>query len=238
MKNLGGHTNPRLGGWNLPPEVQQTPKFYRVMRKLCQIFIGRFWQVRVFGRHHEPTEGGVLLVCNHQSFLDPMLATMALRRPGNYMARDTLFRNRYFCKLIESVGTFPVRRGSADMGAMKEAMRRLRGGGTLLLFPEGTRTRDGRIGPLLPGMSILARKAAKWTVPVVIDGAFEGWPRSQKFPGLSNVSIVYGKPISSDEIRKLPPHEWIDGLRDEMIRMQTDLRIRMGRKPFDYDKKG
>ena len=77
--------------------------YYRFCRFWCQWFCLLFFRVRVFGRQNIPDRGGVLLVCNHQSFFDPVLVTMALHREGNYMARDTLFRNPWFRVLIKSL---------------------------------------------------------------------------------------------------------------------------------------
>ena len=126
-----------------------------------------------------PATGGVLLVSNHQSFVDPVLTTMALHREGNYMARDSLFSNPWFGRLIGYLNAFPVRRGTADLAAIKESMRRLRQGRVLLLFPEGTRTPNGRIQPLLPGMFAIAKKTGVPIVPVFVDGMFQAWPRHQ-----------------------------------------------------------
>jgi len=125
---------------------------YRICRFICQWFCTLCFKARVHGVHRVPTAGGTLLVCNHQSFLDPVLATMALHREGNYMARDTLFHHSFFRRLIEYLNAFPIRRQSADLRAIKESLRRLKRGCVLVLFPEGTRTPDGRIGPLLPGL--------------------------------------------------------------------------------------
>ncbi len=205
------------------------------MRRGCQIVCSVLWQQRVFNRHYEPASGGVVYISNHQSFLDPILVTNTLRRPGNYMARETLFKNPYFRHLIESVNTFPIHRGRADMGAIKEAMRRLKQNRTIVIFPEGTRTRDGRIGEFLPGMAVLSQRAAQWTVPVLIDGAFEVWPRTQLLPSPGQIFVRYGRPIHRDQARKYSPREFAEHVRRELIAMQTDLRRRMGRKELKYD---
>ena len=193
------------------------------------------WRQRTFNRHYEPATGGVVYISNHQSFLDPMLVTDTLLRPGNYMARETLFRKPWFRALIESVNTFRVRRGNADIGAMKEAIRRLRNNRTIVIFPEGTRTYDGRIGTFLPGVALLSQRAAQWTVPVLIDGAFEAWPRTQRLPNFSQIYIQYGPAIHRDQARKFKPKEFVEHVRQKMITMQTDLRRRIGRKEFKYD---
>jgi 1-acyl-sn-glycerol-3-phosphate acyltransferase len=228
------HPNPRLRSLRLPGEIQQPSLYYRFARRCCQLSMTALFQQRVYHRHREPTTGGVLYVANHQSFLDPVLVTNTLRRPGNYMARDSLFRHPLFGRLIESLNAFPIRRGTADTAALKEAMRRLRTGRCVVVFPEGTRTRDGRIGPFLPGIAVLAQRAADWTVPVLIDGAYEAWPRSQALPRPGRIAIEYGRPMPQDQTRRLTPQELVDRLRTELLALQADLRRRMGRPTICY----
>ena len=196
------------------------------------------WNIRVCNRHFEPACGPVVYISNHQSFLDPMLVAFALRRPMNYMARDSLFRFPIFKWMIETVNAFPVRRGTADIGALKEAMRRLKTGGQAVVFAEGTRTRDGRIGEFLPGVAMLSRRVAKWTVPVLIDGAFDVWPRHQPLPGRGNIVVQYAAPISQAQARSMKATEFVAGVREQLIQMQKDVRGRYGRPEIDYDRAG
>ena len=236
MNDTTSYPNPRLCRWRFEPGVQTPSLYYRFMRWAARMFFSMIWKCRVFGRRTEPVSGGVVLICNHQSFFDPMLASFSLRRPCNFMARDSLFTIPGFRQLIESLYTFPIRRASADIGALKEAIRRLKAGRTLLIFPEGTRTPDVRIGPFLPGMAVLSQRAAEWTVPVVIDGAFDIWPRFQLLPTLGLQAVVqYGRPIHRDEARQYSPQEFVEHVRQALITMQTDLRRRLGRKELKYD---
>ena len=119
--------------------------------------------------------------------------------------------------------------------ALKEAMRRLKAGGQVAVFAEGTRTRDGRIGQLLPGMAALSQRVAEWTVPVLIDGAFEAWPRSQPLPLPGNIVVQYAPPIPRDEARKLKPRDLMDRIRRTLIATQADVRRRAGRPALAYD---
>lgn len=238
MTDHRSHPNPRLRSFRLPGEIQQPSLYYRFARRCCQLSCISLFQQRVYARHREPTEGGVLYVANHQSFLDPVLVTNVLRRPGNYMARDSLFRHPLFGRLIESLNAFPIRRGTADTAALKEAMRRLKQGRCVVVFPEGTRTRDGRIGPFLPGIAILAQRAADWTVPVVIDGAYEAWPRWRALPGRGHIVVEYGTPVPKDLARRKSPEELVGDLRRELIGLQADVRRRVGRPPLCYDAEG
>jgi 1-acyl-sn-glycerol-3-phosphate acyltransferase len=166
-----------------------------------------------------------------------MLMSFALRRPMSYMARDSLFHFAPFKKSIELLNAFPVRRGTADLGALKEAMRRLKAGGQVVVFAEGTRTLDGHIQPFLPGMAMLSHRAAEWTIPVVIDGAYEAWPRTQLLPSPGGSIIVqYAPPIHRDQARRDTPEQFVNRVRDILIDMQADLRRRVGRPELRYDR--
>jgi cytidylate kinase len=230
------YPNPRLRRWRLPPGASGPNLLYRIARGFLQVTCSALWQTRIFNRRFEPASGAVVYICNHQSFLDPIVISMALRRPMNYMARDTLFHLPGFGQLIAALYAFPVRRGTADSAALKEAMRRVEAGGQVVVFAEGTRTRDGRIGKLLPGVALLARRARAITVPVIVDGAYESWPRWQLLPMPGQISVQYGRPISAQEARDMSSDEYLLRVRNELIAIQTSLRLRLGRPPLDYSK--
>jgi len=234
LSRLASYPNPLLRGWRFAEGVPTANSLYRFLRALLRVGMCMLWKVRVFNRHYEPTSGSAVYICNHQSFLDPMLMSFALFRPMNYMARDTLFRLPLFKQLITSLNAFPVRRNTADTGALKEAMRRLKKGGQLVVFPEGTRTRDGQIGPFLPGVTLLCQKAADWTIPVLIDGAFEAWPRTQTLPSPGNIIVQYARPISREQVGRMSPKALTASVRDTLIGMQSEVRRRVGRPALEY----
>ncbi|MBN2445385.1 MAG: 1-acyl-sn-glycerol-3-phosphate acyltransferase, partial [Phycisphaerae bacterium] len=98
---------------------------YRVSRDICQVVYAGLLRGRVFGVRHVPLDGGVLLVSNHQSFLDPMLVTLALPRECSYMARETLFKGGLATRILKTYNAFEIKRGTADLRGIKEALRRL-----------------------------------------------------------------------------------------------------------------
>ncbi|GMU22423.1 MAG: hypothetical protein AMXMBFR13_25090 [Phycisphaerae bacterium] len=208
--------------------------YYRCCRFVCQWTTTLLLKARVFGLHHVPDSGGVLLVCNHQSFLDPVLVTMALPREGNYMARDSLFCNRFFRLLIESLNAYPVKRNAADIGAIKESMRRLKQGRVVVLFPEGTRTLDGRIGPMLPGLGAIARKAGVPVVPTLIEGVFQAWPRDRKLPRPGDVVIEYDRPITPEEYAGLSPEQLLERIRERLLAMQHRWHSRVPSRRLEW----
>jgi 1-acyl-sn-glycerol-3-phosphate acyltransferase len=235
VKAPTSYPNPLLAGLWLPAGTPTPNPIYRLMRALLRVTVTAWLKVRVFDRRYEPAAGSAVYICNHQSYMDPILMAYALRRPMHFMARDTLFRTPGFKQLIDSVNAFPVRRGKADLAAMKEAMRRLKAGEQVVLFAEGTRTLDGRIGPFLPGVALLAQRAADWTVPVVIDGAFEAWPRTQLLPSPGSVAVRYAPPIPQAQARKMSPEDLLATVRRTIIEMQVDTRRRTGRPELKYE---
>ena len=201
------------------PLKECDPRFYAFARYLCQIGCLLAFRLRVFGRHNVPRHGGVLLASNHQSFLDPVLVGVGLPRQVHFMARETLFRTRAFGRLIRMLNAFPIRRGESDRSAIREAIRRLRSGAALVVFPEGTRTRDGSIGPIRPGIFAIASRAGAPIVPVVIDGAFDAWPRHSKLIRPAGICIQYGPPILPSDDRNLPTL-----VASRMAELQAHLR--------------
>ena len=210
--------------------------WYRGWQIITQGVFCSFFQVRTLQREHVPATGPVLLVSNHQSFLDPPLCGVGLHRELDYIARDSLFRNRWFAWYIRSLNAFPIQRNSADLRAIRTIINRLRAGRAVVLFPEGTRTQDGRIRPFQSGIELIARKSQATTVPVLIDGAFETWPRHQTLPGLGRIYVWYGEPIPPERIRRMPPGQYVAEINERLRQMQNALRKRYHRRVIRYPK--
>jgi 1-acyl-sn-glycerol-3-phosphate acyltransferase len=220
----------------MPAEVLKARWFW-FARWCCKCFCMLFFHLRTYDRDNVPEKGAFILVTNHQSFMDPIFCVGPLRRPAHFLARDTLFKNRFFGPLISSVYSIPLKRDQADLTAMRTVIELLKKGRGLCLFPEGTRTQDGRIAPLKPGFGLLARRGRAAIVPVVIDGAYEAWPRTQKLftPG-KLVTVHYGRPISYDELKGVDDEQLAKIITDTMRNMQNQIRLKNGRLPFDYTK--
>jgi 1-acyl-sn-glycerol-3-phosphate acyltransferase len=177
-------------------------RLYYELVRYCVYGLAIGWfRVRYFGRQNVPAKGGVLVVSNHQSHLDPPLVGAGVHRVMNYMARSTLFDIPLLGRFIRSVNAFPIDREGIGLAGVKEALRILKRGGMVLIFPEGTRSRDGKIGPFRPGFTTLAVRTGAAILPVAIEGAYQAWPRSRRFPRPRPVHILYGKPIGPEEIK-------------------------------------
>lgn len=154
------------------------------------------WRLRTAGQTRVSSRGGVILAANHQSYLDPPFVAACLPRETSFMARRSLFGIPLLGPIIVACNAFPIERNTGDVRGVKNAIDRLRSGSALLLFPEGTRTRDGRIGPLKGGLRMIAERAGVPVVPVLVDGAHDVWPKGRLFPRLhGRVWIRFGKPL-------------------------------------------
>ena len=200
--------------------------WYALLQQVARVVFVLIFGIRVYHRHRLPRQGGVLVVANHQSYLDPVLAAVGMPRPYHPMARESLFRVAPFRWLIRSLYAFPVRRGKADLGAVREALARLRAGAVVLMFPEGTRTRDGSISLLHGGPVAIAARAGVPVMPMVIDGAFEAWPRTCVLPRPHTIRVACGKAVSAAEAVAGQPDEVMAGVRRQMLNLQAELRRR------------
>ena len=208
--------------------------WFWVARWICRVFCILFFRVRAYGRENVPGKGAFLLVSNHQSYLDPIFCGIPLTRRLCFLARDSLFANWFFGWLISSVNTIPVKRGEADLTAMRKVIGKLKEGWGLCLFPEGTRTNDGKIASLKGGFSLLARRGEAVIVPVVLDGSFECWPRYKKLFSRGSITVCYGKAITVEQIKNMSDRKLAEVLTDTLRRIQNECRVKQGKKPFEY----
>ncbi len=209
-------------------------RWFRLARWFCKVFCVTFFKLHTQGRENIPDRGPLVLICNHQSFLDPVLCGIFIRRPLHFLARDTLFKG-LFGWLIASVNTIPVKRGEADLTAMRVVIDKLKQGHGLCLFPEGTRSNDGKITAFKPGFGLICRRGGAAVVPVAIDGAFETWSRHKKLfsPG-RHIFIQYGKCLPAGQVKKMGDRKLAKLLTDTLRKMQNDCRVKQGKQPYNY----
>ena len=163
-----------------------------------------FWlNYRAEGVEHIPPTGGGLLLANHQSFLDPLLIGLPLRRPISYVARDSLFRIPLVGWILRRTYVMSINRDAASPAMLRDAIRRIEHGFLVGVFPEGTRTRDGEIGPFKPGIISLIRRAHSTIYPVGIAGADRALPRRGWFVKPARVRVVFGAPITLADLEPL-----------------------------------
>ena len=183
--------------------------WYDILHVLCRAVFSAACQIRCRGRSFLPSQGGVLLLSNHQSHLDPVIAGVVADRRLNFLARDTLFAFAPFRWLILSVDAIAINREGVGLSGLKETLRRLKSEEIVLMFPEGRRSDDGQIAPLLPGFCSLARRVKVPLVPMAIDGPFEAWPRWRLLPRPAVIHVQVGPPITPREAAKLSDRELV-----------------------------
>jgi 1-acyl-sn-glycerol-3-phosphate acyltransferase len=193
-----------------------------------------FFRVRFLGRENVPLTGPLILLSNHQSVLDPILCSIGMHRQMDFVARESLFRNWLFGRYIGSLNAFPIQRDQADIQAIRSIIRRLQNNRAIILFPEGTRTPDGRIREIKSGFDLIVRRSGATVVPVVVDGAYETWPRNQALPGFGDIKVLYGRAFTAEQIRQLGRDEFVREINSRLRTMQTELRERYGKKGYDY----
>jgi len=144
------------------------------------------------GREHVPMTGPLLLAANHVSVLDPPLVGGAAPRELHFMAKEELFRIPLFGRLIAGLNAHPVKRDGSDSRALKLAIRLLAEGHAMLVFPEGTRGVEGRLGEGKAGAGMLAVMSGAPVVPVFVSGSARALPPGQAVPRPAKIRVTFG----------------------------------------------
>jgi 1-acyl-sn-glycerol-3-phosphate acyltransferase len=167
---------------------------YRALFKL-------YFRWRVYNAERVPLEGGVILASNHASFLDPPLVGSGVRRGINYLARENLFRFPVMGWVLRQWQVVPVDRDGGGAAGLRAILDRLLLGGAIILFPEGTRTRDGKLQPARSGIGLTVIKSTAPVVPVRVFGTFEAYGRHLRLPRPRRVAVKYGQPMRFEQLR-------------------------------------
>lgn len=149
---------------------------------------------RVGGVEHVPMDGPVILAANHESLVDPPLVGAACGRVISYLARESLFRNPIFGGVLRRVGAVPVDRDGASGKGLKTILERLQSGEGIILFPEGTRSVDGRLQAGRAGVGLVVLKSSAPVIPVRV-WTHEAYGRQHRIPRPRRVAVRYGVPL-------------------------------------------
>jgi 1-acyl-sn-glycerol-3-phosphate acyltransferase len=168
--------------------------YYRVGHVLCTLIGKLAFNHKVYGRENLIEEGPAILASNHQSYLDPPMIGICCRRDIYYLARNTLFNHKVAGWLIAKLNTVPVDRERGDISAIKAIIRLLQEGRRVIIFPEGTRSIDGRLQPARAGLGMVIAKTLAPVVPVRVFGSHEALPKSGGLK-FRPITVVIGKPI-------------------------------------------
>ncbi len=175
---------------------------YWIGYTLCNLVGKVAFDFKVYGRENLIEEGAAILASNHQSYLDPPCIGMACRNDIYYLARNTLYQRPLIGPLLKRLNTVPVDRDRGDVSSIKAIIRLLRSGHRVIIFPEGTRSSDGKLQPARAGLGMIIAKTLAPVVPVRVFGSYEALPRVGGLK-LKPVSVVVGKPMrfSEDELK-------------------------------------
>jgi 1-acyl-sn-glycerol-3-phosphate acyltransferase len=218
--------------------------FYEFCWHVCLGVLKVFFGLRIRDRQNDPPlgTGAYLVVVNHQSHLDPILAGMAVRRRHlHFIARSGLFSNPLFGWLIRSLNSIPLNQKAADTAAMRTSIELLKSGRTVLIFPEGSRTPDGAMHGFKRGFWLLLSRSQAPIIPVAIEGAFDAWPRRASRPTLfrtvrvkvapsipAQTLLDMGEPAALRHLQNVIENmrqDLADELRAEGVRITTQPRV-------------
>ncbi|MFM2081356.1 MAG: 1-acyl-sn-glycerol-3-phosphate acyltransferase [Verrucomicrobiota bacterium] len=174
---------------------------YRIGWTLFRLVYATYFRWRVCNPEHVPRTGPAILASNHASFIDPPLVGSGLPRDINYLARESLFRYPGIGWLLRSWQAVPVDRDGGGARGLKAILDRLLAGGAIILFPEGTRTRDGKLQPARSGIGLIVIKSSAPVIPVRVFGTYEAYGRHVKFPRPRRVTVKYGQPMDFAALR-------------------------------------
>lgn len=173
---------------------------YFIGWSLFLIFFKLYLGFKVVGRENVPKRGAFIFVSNHVSYLDPILLGTSLHRSLNYMARENLFKRPCFARIMRGLHAFPVKRNEGDLRAIKDALRILGMGKPLVIFPEGTRSKDKNLKRGKPGIGFIVAKTKVPVVPAYIEGSFDALPRGVKTLTHHPVAVYIGRPIDFNQV--------------------------------------
>ncbi|MDR1941606.1 MAG: 1-acyl-sn-glycerol-3-phosphate acyltransferase [Endomicrobium sp.] len=193
--------------------IEKTSFLFLLGRQMFRIAFALFYRYEIKGLENVPSSGGAIIAPNHISWFDPPLTGGALRRPIYFMAKKELFDIPIFGWIIKRTNAFPVKRGSYDMSAMRHAFSLLSQGKLLLMFPEGTRSKDGNTGKARAGAGMVSCNSQTPLIPAKIEN-------TDKMLKFKKIKITFGAPI-------YPPSEFSKSDYTELSQKVLDAVARM-----------
>jgi 1-acyl-sn-glycerol-3-phosphate acyltransferase len=177
---------------------------YTVFWKTYRVVFKLYFRWQVHGVENVPLTGGAILAVNHSSALDPPLGGVGLPRKIWYLGRASLVKSRFTDFIFKCQHLVPITRGEADLGAMKRIISLIASGEIVLMFPEGTRSADGTLGPGKEGIGVFVRHAKADVIPCYISGTWRAMPKGSVIPRPVKIRIAYGPIIRYAEFADCP----------------------------------
>lgn len=178
---------------------QRMTCWYLLGYSLSKAIAKTFFHYRVIGAENMIEEGPCIIAANHCSYLDPPLVGVACQRAIHYLARKSLLDIPVLGPILPQLNVIPVDQKNADRSALMGAIRVVRNGGAVLIFPEGTRSLDGTLQPAQAGIGMIAAKTGAPVVPVKILGSFKALPRDKLIPRIVSIQVRIGERLDFSE---------------------------------------
>lgn len=166
--------------------------FYKISKPIAKFIFHLLYRIEVVGLENIP-EDGAIICPNHYCLADPLLISIVIPRKITFMAKAELFKIPVVGWYLRQVGTYPVKRGEPDITAIKTTLRLLKDKELVGLFPEGTRSKDGKLGAANPGVALFSIRSNKRVVPVAITGSYRIF---------SKLKVNFGQPIDFSSYKK------------------------------------
>ena len=177
-----------------------TPLYWLAWSASRMLFRNLF-RCRVYHPERVPLTGSVILAANHESYFDPPFVGCSLPRPINYLAREDLFSNRLSGPFLRGLNSVPVDRSGGGARGLKNILDRLLNGDAILIFPEGTRTRDGEMKAAQAGIGLAILRSRAPVVPVRV-WTYNAYGRHHTVPRMATTAVKFGRPIRFDSMRE------------------------------------
>jgi len=199
---------------------------YNIFYNLAKLLARVFFRMRVVHPERMVESGPLILAVNHTSFFDPPLAGICSRRGVYYLARKTLLQWPFFGPLFPAMNVIPVERDGNDMSALREVIKKIKEGNGVVLFPEGTRSKDGNIQPARAGIGFIIAKTGAPVLPMRIFGAYDAFPKNSKRLHFTQITVVIGEPLVFDRNELASAtRETYQALSDRVMEAIGALRI-------------
>jgi 1-acyl-sn-glycerol-3-phosphate acyltransferase len=199
---------------------------YNIFYNLAKVIARCFFSLRVVHANRMIEEGPLILAVNHSSFFDPPLVGICSRRAVYYLARKNLLEWPFLGPLFPAMNVIPVERGGNDMSALREVIKKINEGNGVVLFPEGTRTRDGNLQPGRAGIGLVIAKTLAPVLPLRIFGAYDAFPKGSRGLRLTRITVVIGEPLrfTPEDVRP-SSRETYQRLSDRVMEAISALQI-------------
>ena len=198
---------------------------------ILRALLALLYRLRMHGSENVPRTGSRLIVANHQSNFDPAVVGVLVRdRPFLGIARDTLFNSKLLAAYIQGFGAISIKRGESDTVAIRKAIAELAAGRCVMMFPEGTRSIDGKIGEFQRGFWLLMKKSNAVVLPVGIDGAFDAYPIGSKPKLRGYIEVIAGEPLEANELLTLGEADGTELVKNRIEALRQQCRNHINKR--------